>query len=91
MLSILFIGYEFAKHVNSNSFGAERTWGLCSYCQPSVDETTVDDCDPGLKNTLREKLEEWRGYYEEDRPRGSIGRDVLMVLQNPSDVISPSP
>jgi hypothetical protein len=28
-------------------------WGLCSYCQPSVDETTVNDCDLGLKNTLR--------------------------------------
>jgi hypothetical protein len=33
--------------------GVEKTWGLCSYCQPSVDETTVNDCDPGLKNRLR--------------------------------------
>ena len=33
--------------------GVERTWGLCSYCQPSIVAPTVCDCDPGLKNAPR--------------------------------------
>lgn len=39
----------------------------------------------------REKLEEWRRYYNEDRPHGAIGNKPPITLMNPGDAPSPSP
>lgn len=39
----------------------------------------------------REKLEEWRRYYNEDRPHGAIGNKLPITLMNPGDAPSPSP
>lgn len=39
----------------------------------------------------REKLEEWRRYYNEDRPHGAIGNKPSITLMNPGDAPSPSP
>lgn len=38
-------------------------------------------------------LEEWRRYYNEDRPRGAIGNKSPITLMNPGDApgTSPSP
>jgi putative transposase len=38
----------------------------------------------------REKLEEWRSYYNEDRPQGAIGNKPPIALMNPGDASSPS-
>jgi putative transposase len=37
------------------------------------------------------KLEEWRRYYNEDRPHGAIGNKPPITLINPGDAPSPSP
>ena len=39
----------------------------------------------------REKLEDWRQYYNEVRPHSAIGYNVPIALQNPGGVASPSP
>ncbi|GAY23150.1 mobile element protein [Sphingobium fuliginis] len=39
----------------------------------------------------REKLEDWRRYYNEDRPHGAIGNKPPITLMNPGDAPSPSP
>lgn len=39
----------------------------------------------------REKLEEWRRYYNDDRPHGAIGNKPPIKLMNPGDAPSPSP
>jgi putative transposase len=38
-----------------------------------------------------EKLEDWRRYYNEDRPHSAIGYNVPIALHNPGDETSPSP
>jgi len=37
-----------------------------------------------------EKLEDWRGYYNEVRPHGAIGHKVPISLINPDSATSPS-
>lgn len=37
----------------------------------------------------REKLENWRRHYSEDRPRSAIGDNVPIALNNPDGVASP--
>jgi len=37
----------------------------------------------------REKLEDWRRYYNEERPHGAIGNKVPITLQNPDGAASP--
>jgi putative transposase len=37
----------------------------------------------------RLKMEEWRGYYNEDRPHGAIGNKRPIALQLPDGVASP--
>jgi len=37
----------------------------------------------------REKLENWRRHYNEDRPHSAIGYNVPIALHNPDGVISP--
>lgn len=37
----------------------------------------------------REKLEDWRKYYNEDRPHGAIGYKPPVLLQNPDGAASP--
>ncbi|MCA1300849.1 transposase, partial [Stappia indica] len=37
----------------------------------------------------REKLEDWRRYYNEVRPHSAIGYNVPIALQNPGGVASP--
>lgn len=39
----------------------------------------------------QEKLEDWRRYYNEDRPHGAIGKKPPILLQNPGGVSSPLP
>lgn len=39
----------------------------------------------------REKLEDWRQYYNEDRPHSAIGYKVPSALQNPGGDPSPTP
>lgn len=39
----------------------------------------------------REKLEDWRRYYNEVRPHSAIGYNVPIALQNPGGAASPSP
>ena len=39
----------------------------------------------------REKLEDWRRYYNEERPHGAIGNKPPVVLAKSGDVASPSP
>ena len=39
----------------------------------------------------REKMEDWRQYYNEVRPHSAIGYNVPIALQNPGDAASPSP
>lgn len=39
----------------------------------------------------REKLEDWRRYYNEERPHSAIGNKVPITLVKPGDVTSPSP
>jgi putative transposase len=39
----------------------------------------------------REKLEDWRRYYNEDRPHSAIGYSVPIALQNPGGETSPAP
>ena len=38
----------------------------------------------------RQKIEDWRRYYNEVRPHGSIGHKVPISLQNPDGASSPS-
>ena len=38
----------------------------------------------------REKLGDWRKYYNKDRPHGAIGNIAPIQLQNRQDAISPS-
>ena len=38
----------------------------------------------------REKLEDWRRYYNEDRPHGAIGNKPPITLLNPDGAASPS-
>lgn len=38
----------------------------------------------------RAKMEEWRRYYNEDRPHGAIGNKCPISLQNPDGAPSPS-
>lgn len=37
-----------------------------------------------------EKLEDWRNYYNEDRPHSAIGNKPPITLMNPGDATSPS-
>jgi putative transposase len=37
----------------------------------------------------REKLEDWRRYYNEERPHGAIGHKTPNTLQNPDGAASP--
>jgi putative transposase len=37
----------------------------------------------------REKMEDWRRYYNEDRPQGAIGNKPPISLVNPGNVTSP--
>ncbi|WP_442947374.1 integrase core domain-containing protein [Novosphingobium sp.] len=37
------------------------------------------------------KLEEWRRYYNEDRPQGAIGNKPPITLMKPGDAPTPSP
>lgn len=39
----------------------------------------------------REKLEEWRRYYNEGRPHGAIGNKPPITLMNHGDAPGPSP
>lgn len=39
----------------------------------------------------REKMEDWRRYYNEVRPHSAIGYNVPIALQNPGGAASPSP
>jgi len=39
----------------------------------------------------RKKLEDWRRYYNEERPHSAIGNNVPISLVKPGDVTSPSP
>jgi putative transposase len=39
----------------------------------------------------REKLEDWRRYYNEERLHGAIGDKPPIALTKPGDVASPSP
>ena len=39
----------------------------------------------------REKLEDWRRYYNEERPHGAIGNKVPIALKKSGDATSPSP
>lgn len=39
----------------------------------------------------REKMEDWRRYYNEDRPHGAIGNKPPISLVNPGSVTSPLP
>ncbi|OSQ46041.1 transposase [Thalassospira alkalitolerans] len=39
----------------------------------------------------REKLENWRRHYNEDRPHSAIGYKVPILLHYPGDVTNPSP
>lgn len=39
----------------------------------------------------REKMEDWRRHYNEDRPHSAIGYNVPIALHNPGDTLSPSP
>jgi len=39
----------------------------------------------------REKLEDWRRYYNEVRPHSAIGYNVPIALQNPGGEATPSP
>jgi hypothetical protein len=39
----------------------------------------------------REELENWRQYYNEDRPHSAIGYNVPIALHNRGDTPSPSP
>lgn len=39
----------------------------------------------------REKLEDWRRHYNEDRPHSAIGYNVPIALQNPGVGTSPTP
>lgn len=39
----------------------------------------------------REKVEEWRRHYKEDRPHSAIGYNVPIALHNPGSGPSPSP
>ena len=38
----------------------------------------------------REKLEDWRRHYNEDRPHSAIGYNVPIALHYPDGVTSPS-
>jgi hypothetical protein len=38
-----------------------------------------------------EKLEDWRRYYNEERPHGAIGNKSPIVLTKSGDIASPSP
>ena len=38
----------------------------------------------------RTKMEEWRRYYNEDRPHGAIGNKCPIALQLPDGAASPS-
>jgi putative transposase len=38
----------------------------------------------------REKLEDWRTHYNEDRPHSAIGYNVPIAMQYPDGVTSPS-
>ncbi len=38
----------------------------------------------------REKLEEWRRHYNEDRPHSATGYNVPIAMHYPNGVISPS-
>ena len=38
----------------------------------------------------REKLEEWRRYYNEHRPHGAVGNKSPITLINPGDATGPS-
>lgn len=37
----------------------------------------------------QEKLEDWRRYYNEERPHGAIGNKTPMTLMNHGDAASP--
>jgi putative transposase len=37
----------------------------------------------------REKLEDWRKYYNEDRPHGAIGNKTPVCLMTPAGASSP--
>jgi len=39
----------------------------------------------------RRKMEEWRRYYNEERPHSSIGQKTPILLHNPGGASSPSP
>lgn len=39
----------------------------------------------------REKLEDWRRYYNEERPHGALGNNVPSALMKSGDAASPSP
>lgn len=39
----------------------------------------------------REKLADWRRYYNEERPHGAIGNNVPSALMKSGDAASPSP
>ncbi len=39
----------------------------------------------------REKLEDWRRHYNEDRPHSAIGYNVPIALHNPGGAASPPP
>ncbi len=39
----------------------------------------------------REKQEDWRRHYNEDRPYSAIGYNVLIAMHYPGDAASPSP
>uniref|UniRef100_UPI002492A95A integrase core domain-containing protein n=1 Tax=Roseibium album TaxID=311410 RepID=UPI002492A95A len=39
----------------------------------------------------REKMEDWRRHYNEDRPHSVIGYNVPIALQNHGGIPSPSP
>lgn len=41
----------------------------------------VQDITPGLADA-KEKVEDWRNYYNEERPHGAIGNQPPMMLRD---------
>jgi len=42
------------------------------------------------RKAVKEKVKDWRGYYNEERPHGSIGNRPAILLQRRDGATSPS-
>lgn len=51
--------------------------------------TSVASAPEATLADAREKLEDWRKHYNEDRPHSAIGYNVPIALHNPGGAVSP--